>query len=122
MANDRQAMYDGFSDKGPHSTEWFEITKNFLKLVFVGDHGEVKCLCNRCRNRRMLFEYENSGHIIKYGFMPNYLMWHQHGEVQVPKADESNRSDDEDRIDDMIADIDMEYDLGSKDQHPSSEV
>jgi hypothetical protein len=42
--------------------------------------------------------------------------------VQVPKADESNRSDDEDRIDDMIADIDMEYDLGSKDQHPSSEV
>jgi hypothetical protein len=22
----------------------------------------------------MLFEYENSGHIIKYGFMPNYLM------------------------------------------------
>jgi hypothetical protein len=54
--------------------------------------------------------------------MPNYLVWHQHGNVQAPAADESNGNDDEDRMDDMIADISMEYDLGSRDQHPSSEV
>jgi hypothetical protein len=41
-------MYDGFSDKGAHSVEWFEIVKNFLKLAFSGDHREAKCLCNRC--------------------------------------------------------------------------
>jgi hypothetical protein len=35
---------------------------------------------------------------------------------------ESDGSDDEDRMDDMIVDIDMEYDLGSGDQHPPSEV
>jgi hypothetical protein len=63
MAKDRQALYDGFSDKGAHSVEWFEAVKNFLKLDFAGDHREAKCSCNRCRNRRILSEYEMSGHI-----------------------------------------------------------
>jgi hypothetical protein len=54
MAEDRQAMYDGFSDKGAHFAEWFEIAKNFLKLTFDGDRREAKCPCNRCCNRRML--------------------------------------------------------------------
>jgi hypothetical protein len=56
------------------------------------------------------------------GFMPDYLVWHQHGEVQPPTAVESDGNDDEDRMDDMIADIGMEYDLGSGDQHPPPEV
>jgi hypothetical protein len=81
MADHRWVMYDGFSDNGAHSAEWFEITKNFLKLAFASDHREAKCLCNRCQNRRILFEYEMSEHIAKHGFMPNYLVRHQHGEV-----------------------------------------
>jgi hypothetical protein len=48
MAEDRQVMYDGFSDNCAHSTEWFEIAKNFLKLAFAGDRREAKCPCNRC--------------------------------------------------------------------------
>jgi hypothetical protein len=48
MVENRRAMYDGFSDKGVHSVEWFEVAKNFLKLAFAGDHREVKCPCNRC--------------------------------------------------------------------------
>jgi hypothetical protein len=54
--------------------------------------------------------------------MPNYLVWHQHGEVQAPTADESDRNNDKDQMDDMIADIGMEYDLESGDQHPPLEV
>jgi hypothetical protein len=81
MGEDRWAMYDGFSDKGAHSVEWVEIAKNFLKLAFAGDHREANGLCNRCWNRRMLSEYEMSSHIAKHGFMPNDLVWHQHGEV-----------------------------------------
>jgi hypothetical protein len=115
-------MYDRFSDKGAHFAEWFEIVKNFLKLAFAGDHREAKCPCNRCRNRRILFEYEMSGHIAKHEFIPNYLVWHQHGVVQAAAPVESNRSDDEDRMDDMITDIGMEYDLGSGDQHPLPKV
>jgi hypothetical protein len=81
MVEDRWAMYDGFSDKGAHSTEWFEIAKNFVKLAFAGVRREAKYQCNRCRNRMMLFEYVMSGHIAKHRFMLNYLVWHQHGEV-----------------------------------------
>jgi hypothetical protein len=63
----------------------------------------------------MLPEYELCGHIAKHGFMPNYLVYDKHGEVQAAAPAESNESDDEDRMDDMIADIGMEYDLGSGD-------
>jgi hypothetical protein len=42
--------------------------------------------------------------------------------VHAPTPGESNGSDDEDRMDDMIADIGMEYDLGSRDQQPLPEV
>jgi hypothetical protein len=115
-------MYDRFSDKGAHSAKWFEIMKNFLKLAFAGDHHEVKCLCNKCQNRRILSEYEISDHISKHGFMSNYLVWHRHGEVQAPTTIESDRSDDNDRMNDIISDNGMEYELGSGDQHPPLEV
>jgi hypothetical protein len=70
----------------------------------------------------MLSEYDMSGHIAKHGFIPNYLVWHQHGEVQATTSFELDGSDDEDQMDDMIVDIGMEYDLGSGDQHPPPEV
>jgi hypothetical protein len=122
MADDRRTMYDGFSDKEAHSAEWFRITKELLKLAFASGRREAMCLCSRCRNRRMLSEYEMSAHIAKKGFMPDYLVWHQHGEVQPPAAAESDENDDQDRMDDMIADNGMECDLGSGDQHPPPEV
>jgi hypothetical protein len=70
----------------------------------------------------MLSEYEMSVHIAKHGFMLNYLVWQQHGEVQVAAPAESDGSDEENRMDDMIADIGMKYDLGSRDHHPLPEV
>jgi hypothetical protein len=122
MADDRRAMYDGFNDKGAHSAKWFQIAKEFLKLAFGGGRREAMCPCSRCCNRRMLSEYEMSGHIAKKGLIPDYLVWHQHKEVQPPTSIESDGNDDDDRMDDMIADIGMEYDLGSGDQHPPPEV
>jgi hypothetical protein len=93
MVDDRQAMYDVFSGKGAHSAEWFEIAKNFLKPAFTSDHREVKCPCNRCQNRRILSEYEMFHHINKHGFIPNYLVWHQYGEVQAAASTELDESD-----------------------------
>jgi hypothetical protein len=58
-------MYDRFSDKGAHFAKWFEVAKNFLKVAFADDRREAKCSCNGCQSRRMLFEYEMSGHIVK---------------------------------------------------------
>jgi hypothetical protein len=63
----------------------------------------------------MLFKYEMTSHIAKHGFMSSYLVWHQHGEVQATVAIESDGSDDEDRMVDMIANIGMEYDPRSGD-------
>jgi hypothetical protein len=113
-------MYDGFSDTSKHYVKWVRITKEFLKLAFTGGHCEASFPCSRCGNRRMLSEYEMSGHLPKKGFMANYLLWHQHGEVRLAIADESDGNDDADRMDDMAADIGKGYDLESED--PPSEV
>jgi hypothetical protein len=66
----------------------------------------------------MLSKYEMSAHLSKKGFMSNYLLWPQHEEVQPAIADESDGNDDVDRMDDMVADIGMGYDLESEDPPP----
>jgi hypothetical protein len=101
MVDERRVMYDGFSDTGKHSTEWARITKELLKLAFAGGHHEVSCPCSRCENRRILSEYEMSAHLAKKGFMFNYLLWHQHREVQPVVADESDGNDDVDQMDNL---------------------
>jgi hypothetical protein len=68
----------------------------------------------------MLLEYEVHAHLAKKGFMSNYFLWHQHGEVQPTVADESDANDDVDQMDDMVADIGRGYDIESED--PPSEV
>jgi hypothetical protein len=115
MVDKQRTMYDGFSDTGKISAKWVHITKEFLNIAFAGGCSEASCPSSRCENRRMLSEYEMSGHFAKKGFM-----WHQHGEVQPTVADESDENDDADRMDDMVADIGRGYDLESKD--PLSEV
>jgi hypothetical protein len=118
MVDERRAMYDGFSDTGKHSVEWAQITKEFLKLAFPGGHHKASCTCSRCENRRMLSEYAMSVHVAKKRFMSNYLLCHQHGEVQPTVANESNGNDDVNRMDDMVADIKRGYDLESEDPLP----
>jgi hypothetical protein len=63
----------------------------------------------------MLLEYEMSGHLAKKGFMMSYLLWHQHGEVRLAIADESDENDDVDQMDGMVANIGRGYDLESED-------
>jgi hypothetical protein len=63
----------------------------------------------------MLSEYEMSVNLAKKRFMLNYLLWHQHGEVQLALADESDENDDVDQMDGMVADIGRGYDLESED-------
>jgi hypothetical protein len=111
-------MYDGFSYTGKHSTEWVQMTKEFLKLAFGGGHCEASCSYSRCENRRMLSEYDMSTHLAKKRFMSNYLVWYQHGKVQPLVPDESDGNNDEDQMDDMVDDIGRGYDLESVDPSP----
>jgi hypothetical protein len=57
-------------------------------------------------------------HLAKKGFMSNYLLWHQHGEVQPTVVDESDGTNDVDRMDDMEADIGRGYDIEFEDPPP----
>jgi hypothetical protein len=120
MDDNQWTMYDRFSDTGKHSAEWVQITKEFLKLVFAGDHREASGPCCRCENRRMLSKYEMSAHLAKKGFLSNYLLRYHHREVRSAIADESDGNDDIDQMDDMVPYIGRGYDLESKD--PPSEV
>jgi hypothetical protein len=54
--------------------------------------------------------------------MSNYLVWHDHGDLQLALAIESNRNKDDKRMDYMIADIGREYDLGPGEQPQPPEV
>jgi hypothetical protein len=55
--------------------------------------------------------------------MPNYLVWHDHREVEPSVVGvESDRNEDDDRIDEMVVDIGREYEVGSGEQGQSPEV
>jgi hypothetical protein len=68
----------------------------------------------------MLSEYEIFVHLAKKGFMSNYIVWHQHREVQHMVADEWDGNDYVDWMDDMVADIGRGYNLEY--EHPSPVV
>jgi hypothetical protein len=74
VADERRAIYDGFSGTNKHSAEWVWITKEFLKLAFAGGHHEASCPCRRCENKRMLLKYEMSAHLANKGSILNYLL------------------------------------------------
>jgi hypothetical protein len=55
--------------------------------------------------------------------MPNYLVWRDHGEVEPPVVGtESDGNEDDDRMDEILADISREYEVGSGEQGQPSEV
>jgi hypothetical protein len=89
-----------------------------LKVSFYCGCREVSCPCGRCENKRLLSEYEMFAHLAKKGFMLNYILWHQHGEVQPAIADESDGNDDVNRMNDMVADNAWGYNLESEDPMP----
>jgi hypothetical protein len=92
----------------------FRSFPKFLKLAFAGGHREASFPCSRCENRKMLLD-EMSAHLAKKGFMSNYLLRQQHGEVKPLVADELDGNNDVNRMDDMVADIGRGYDLESED-------
>jgi hypothetical protein len=84
MGDDRRrVIYDGFdSVTHRHSDAWVRVADEFVALAFAGDACFVKCPCRECQNLIRLKKVEVSYHVFKHGFMPNYLVWHEHGEVE----------------------------------------
>jgi hypothetical protein len=104
----RRAMYDGFNSvTHGHSDAWVRVTDQFVVLAFAGDARFVKCPCRECQNLIRLKKVGVSYHVFKHGFMLNYLVWCEHGEVETTV--ESDGDQDVDRMDDMVDDIRNEY-------------
>jgi hypothetical protein len=101
-------MYDGFdSVTHGHSDAWVRVTDEFVALAFAGDAHFAKCPYRECRNLIRLKKEEVSYRVSKHGFMPNYLVWREHGEVET--IVESKGDQDVDRMDDMVDGIRNEY-------------
>jgi hypothetical protein len=97
----RRTMYNGFdSVTHGHSDAW-------VRVAFAGDARFANCPCRECRNLIRLKKVEVSYHVSKHGFMPNYLVWREHGEVET--TIESDGDQDVDRMEDMVDDIRNEY-------------
>jgi hypothetical protein len=82
MIEDKRVMYDRFSEKGGNSTEWIQIVKDFLNQVFLGGRRVAKCLVKFVKTIGFLSQDEVQIHLCKKGFMSNYLVWRNHGEVE----------------------------------------
>jgi hypothetical protein len=123
MVDDRTAMYDGFSKKSGHLAEWVRIVKEFLNQAFGGCHHVAKCPCTIYQNYRFLNQDEVQVHLCQEGFMLNYLVWRDHREVESSVIGaESDGNEDDDRMDEMLANIGREYEVGSGEQGQLPEV
>ena len=53
------------------------------------------CPCSDCRNEK---DYHDPGtlhlHLLKYGFMPNYVVWTKHGERGVVMEDDEEEEEE----------------------------
>jgi hypothetical protein len=86
-----------------------------LNKDFAGGRHTAKCPCTICQNYRFLTHDEVQVHLCQERFMLNYLVWCNHGEVEPPVVGtKSDENEDEDPIDEMVADIGREYEVGSK--------
>jgi hypothetical protein len=94
-----------------------------LNLAFASDRRVAKCPCTICRNYRFLTQDEVQVHLCQERFMPNYMVLRDHGEVEPPVVGaESDENEDDDRMDEIVADIGREYEVGSGEQGQPSEV
>ena len=117
----RRAMYDGFnSDILRHSDAWIKVANEFVVRQFFGEPRVAKCPCTMYQNLILLDMFDLCIHICKYGFKPDYLVRHKHGEVDAPL--ESNIDEDVDQMEDILDDIQHEYPALETEQPPSEEV
>jgi hypothetical protein len=62
-------------------------------------------------------------HLCKKGFISNYLVWRDHGEVEPPAIGaELDGNEDEDRMDEMVTFIGRKYETCSRKHAPPLEV
>jgi hypothetical protein len=84
-------------------------TQAFVDHVFFlsPDGGLANCPCNKCQNCSRQVKIDMERHLCKWGFMPNYERWYEHGESQErePYNLVDSFEENEDRMDAMMDDF-----------------
>lgn len=78
MADYRRTMSVGGERMGAHSMEWLAVAKETTCTLSTGPI--VKCLCSKCENRKYYKKETIKRHLCYHGIIPNYIVWHAHGE------------------------------------------
>jgi hypothetical protein len=82
-----------------------------LNKAFADGHRVAKCPCTIYHNYRFLTQDKVQIHFCQEGFIPNYLVWRDHGGAEELPV-ESDGNEDEDRMDEMVTNIGREYEIG----------
>ena len=107
MGDDRRWMYGSWSKSGSHSNEWMTKCQEFIDRAFsLSNTGTVRCPYSTCQNYTCHDKRKVTMDLCKFGFMPGYEVWVQHGESRSQnasevQADDSDRAGD-DRMDEML--------------------
>jgi hypothetical protein len=123
IGDDQKFMYDGWRKNGAYSREWVDKTNEFIEHAFsLSNTGITRSPCSKCRNGLFHDKKNVSIHICRFGYMPGYEVWVHHGK-EVPENELVAEDDvtDDDRMDEMLNDICLEFEANFEDP-PISEV
>jgi hypothetical protein len=109
-------MYDSWNKSGAHSEEWWDKTKDFIQHAFsLSSIDKIRYPCDKCQNVRC-FEITVTKHLCWNDFVPHYFTWMFHDEkyMTVAAEEEGNDRADTDRMDEIVAAIRPEFNLGTE--------
>jgi hypothetical protein len=124
MGDRRDWMYEGFKKGGCHTSEWFANTQMFLDhAAALSQIDNIRCPCNKCRNMMSHTKRQVTLLLCSHGFVPGYKVWYLHGESRLERVAEVevDDSEDVDRMDQMLEDLQPELALDHHDS-PTPEV
>lgn len=84
-STNRSWMYDRLlPDRSGFKAQFIDGVKQFIEFAcnqpqFFNDKA-LRCPCSKDRNRKFLSPDEVAEHILRHGFMKNYMCWIEHGE------------------------------------------
>ncbi|WVZ85017.1 hypothetical protein U9M48_031981 [Paspalum notatum var. saurae] len=117
-------MYEGWRKNGAYSREWQGIIEDFLKQAFKVARGPVTpCPCLDCKNGSYKTRHVMEEHLCRFEFMPDYLVWHKHGEQARCRISEPAQQNRDGMMMDMLNDIAIGFEFDPKeDNQPPPEV
>ncbi|XP_076956392.1 uncharacterized protein LOC143631536 [Bidens hawaiensis] len=69
---------------GSFNLRFQQVISYFLDFVYENatniENGNIRCPCNKCKNRYYKTRVDVQVHLFAKGFMKDYQLWHAHGE------------------------------------------